>query len=75
MNDVLLWVSELFVMASFEVMNMAAVKNNKMASYDVRLVVRVFRRIVNPRFVIRCSERNVAAISSTVVSAIFFDFQ
>jgi hypothetical protein len=42
MNDVLLWVSELFLMASFEVMNMAAVMSSKMASCDVRGLVRVF---------------------------------
>jgi hypothetical protein len=34
MRNVLLWVSE-FVMASFEVINMAAVMSSKMASCDV----------------------------------------
>jgi hypothetical protein len=58
-------------MASFEVMNMAAVMSSKMASCDVRGLVRVFWRIVNPRCMIRYSERKVAA----VVSAIFFDLQ
>jgi hypothetical protein len=56
MNDVLLWVSELFLMASFEVMNMAAVMGNKMASCDVRH----FDTLLISRFVIRYSERKMA---------------
>lgn len=70
MKNVLLWVSELFVMASFEVLNMAAVMSSKMASCDVRYSDALFIRVYDW---LQWMEGD--CLSSIIVSAIFFDIQ